>query len=378
MIMKTLTKIILPSGFYKIIFIFIALLPNSFNAQSDSAYASEVEVFPIINYDSDAGFGYGAKAFLFNQLKMNESFDLILYHSTKGERWYRFVFSIMDMQRRQGKEYPLALDLIIDYDKWINYRYYGIEYFYERDSLMDYETYTREPFEISSILSKGFTKTLVASLGLKYKTISSYNFAINGELIKTDNDFNNRFIKTLSILATIRWDSRNNFINPDKGTVLQMDADYAPKISFNNEHYFKLGLTFQNYHTLFEPQVVFASRLVGQIIFPVNVPIQLQLPIGGNNTLRGLPQDRYLSASTLIINNEIRFPIWWRFGGIVGLDVGCTDKTTDYEFWNPQLSGWIVNPVLGLRFFMDNFIVRFDVGFGSEITGVYFNFGHIF
>jgi len=376
--MKTSKTAILSTSLYKVIIILFSLFPNLFYAQQDSVYTSNFEVFPIVNYDSDAGFGYGAKAFLFNQFEMNESFDLILYNSTKGERWYRFVFSIMDMQRRQGKEYPLALDLIIDYDKWINYRYYGVEYFNNQDSLTDYETYTREPFEISSILSRGFTKTLVASMGLKYKTISSYNFAINGELIKTDNDFNNRFIKTLSILATIRWDSRNNFINPDKGTVLQMDADYAPKISFNNEDYLKLGLTFQNYLPLFEPQIVFASRLVGQIIFPDNVPIQLQLPIGGNNTLRGLPQDRYLSASTLIINNEIRFPIWWRFGGIVGLDVGCTGSTTDYEFWNPQLSGWIVNPVLGLRFFMDNFIVRFDVGFGSEITGVYFNFGHIF
>ena len=378
MIMKTSKTRILSTRLYKAIIILFSLFPNIFYAQQDSVYVSNFEVFPIVNYDSDAGFGYGAKAFLFNQFEMNESFDLILYNSTKGERWYRFVFSIMDMQRRQGKEYPLALDLIIDYDKWINYRYYGVEYFNNQDSLTDYETYTREPFEISSILSRGFTKTLVASMGLKYKTISSYNFAINGELIKTDNDFNNRFIRTLSILVTIRWDSRNNFINPVKGTVLQMDADYAPKLSFNNEDYLKLGLTFQNYLPLFEPQIVFASRLVGQIIFPDNVPIQLQLPIGGNNTLRGLPQDRYLSASTLIINNEIRFPIWWRFGGIVGLDVGCTGSTTDYEFWNPQLSGWIVNPVLGLRFFMDNFIVRFDVGFGSEITGVYFNFGHIF
>jgi len=376
--MNTSKTTILSTRLYKVIIILFSIFPNILYAQQDSVYTSNFEVFPIVNYDSDAGFGYGAKAFLFNQFEMNESFDLILYNSTKGERWYRFVFSIMDMQRRQGKEYPLALDLIIDYDKWINYRYYGVEYFNNQDSLTDYETYTREPFEISSVLSRGFTKTLVASMGLKYKTISSYNFAINGELIKTDNDFNNRFIKTLSILATIRWDSRNNFINPVKGTVLQMDADYAPKLSFNNEDYLKLGLTFQNYLPLFEPQIVFASRLVGQIIFPDNVPIQLQLPIGGNNTLRGLPQDRYLSASTLIINNEIRFPIWWRFGGIVGLDVGCTGSTTDYEFWNPQLSGWIVNPVLGLRFFMDNFIVRFDVGFGSEITGVYFNFGHIF
>jgi len=43
-----------------------------------------------------------------------------------------------------------------------------------------------------------------------------------------------------------------------------------------------------------------------------------------------------------------------------------------------QLSDWIINQVLGLRFYMDDFIVRLDVGFGSETTGIYFNFGHIF
>jgi outer membrane protein assembly factor BamA len=356
----------------------LILFPKTIKAQQDSVSDSDLELFPIVNYDSDAGFGYGAKAFLFNQMGLKESYDLILYNSTKGERWYRFVFSIMDIQKRQGQKYPLALDLIVDYDKWINYRYYGVEYFYERDSLLEYETYTREPFEISAVISSAFTKTFVVNTGLKYRTISSYNFDTNGELQKFDGSFNNRFINTLSLLANVRWDSRNNFINPTNGIVFQIDAEYSPVLSFTNENYFKLGLTFQYYLTLFEPQIVFASRLVGQIIYPDNVPIQLQLPIGGNNTLRGLPQDRYLSASTLIFNNELRFPIWWRFGGIVGLDVGATGSTTEYEFWAQQLSGWIVNPVLGLRFYMDNFIVRFDVGFGSETTGIYFNFGHIF
>lgn len=376
--MKTLKTVKILLRLYTLIIILVFAFPDTISGQQDSVYDSDLEIFPFVNYDSDAGFGYGAKAFLFNQFKMNESFDLILYNSTKGERWYRFVFSIMDIQRRQGQTYPLALDLIVDYDKWINYRYYGVEYFYERDSLTNYETYTREPFEISSILSKGFTKWIVASAGLMYKTISSYNFDENGELKNAEVDFNNKYIVTLSILASIKWDSRNNFINPDNGLVIQLNADYAPELFFTNEDYFKLVLTFQNYFILLKPKIILASRLIGQIIFPDNVPIQLQLPIGGNNTLRGLPQDRYLSASTLIINNEIRFPIWWRFGGIVGLDVGCTGLTTDHEFWNPQLSGWIVNPVLGLRFFMDNFIVRFDVGFGSEITGIYFNFGHVF
>ncbi len=347
-------------------------------AQNDSLNNPQTELFPIINYDSDAGFGYGGKAFLYNQLNQKESFDITLYNSTKGERWYRFAFSIMDMQRRQGKEFPLAFDLIIDYDKWISYRYYGVEYFSQRDSLYEYETYTREPFEISGLLSRGFTENLVGSIGLKYKTISSYNFNINGELKKFNGRFNKTYIKTLSLIATLKWDSRNSFINPSKGIITQVDFEYAPNFSFTNEDYLKLSFTFQNYVTVIIPKIILASRIIGQMISPKNVPIQLQLPIGGNNTLRGLPQDRYLSASTIIINNEIRFPIWKRLGGISGLDVGSTGATTEYEFWSQKLSGWIINPVLGLRYYMDNFIVRFDVGFGNEATGIYFNFGHIF
>ncbi len=117
---------------------------------------------------------------------------------------------------------------------------------------------------------------------------------------------------------------------------------------------------------MFKPNFVWANRIILQTI--TDVPYQLQLPLGGNNTLRGLPQDRYLSNSTVLINSEFRFPIWWRLGGIAGVDLGNSESTSD----------WIINPVVGLRFYMDNFVVRFDVGFGKETTGIYFNFGHVF
>lgn len=55
-----------------------------FQTDSITTNKSEWEAFPIINYDSDAGFGYGGKGFLFNYLKGKESFDLTLYSSTKG------------------------------------------------------------------------------------------------------------------------------------------------------------------------------------------------------------------------------------------------------------------------------------------------------
>jgi hemolysin activation/secretion protein len=100
----------------------------------------------------------------------------------------------------------------------------------------------------------------------------------------------------------------------------------------------------------------------------------LLLPVGGGNTLRGYPQDRYLDKTAAVANVELRFPIYWRFGGVVGYDAG--------KVWNSlpkfDFHRWATNPMVGLRFYMDTFVVRADVGFGKETTGFYLNFGHMF
>ncbi|MCX6601920.1 MAG: hypothetical protein NT025_10240, partial [bacterium] len=105
-----------------------------------------------------------------------------------------------------------------------------------------------------------------------------------------------------------------------------------------------------------------------------DLPVQVLPSIGGNSTLRGSPQDRYLDQAAALANAELRFPIWWRFGGVAGMDAG--------RVWHnvKELSrrDWASNPVFGLRFYMDTFVVRVDAGLGRETTGLYFNFGHAF
>lgn len=334
-------------------------------AQTDSLieHKSEWEIFPIINYDSDAGFGYGGKGFLYNFLGKQESFDLTIYNSTKGERWYRVVFSSPDIQRRQGTKYPIAIDLAFDYDKWINYKFYSTYYNYQTGEVIGSENYIREPFELTAMLSRGFAKDFVAELGARIKNISCYNFDPAGSLqYRTPTN-----IKYVSFVFNFRWDTRTNYINPQNGFVLEMDNEIARDIiNPPSQNFYKIGMLVQSYINLFISDLVFANRLNLQGISDVSY--QLLLPLGGNNTIRGLPQDRYLSTSTILFNSEIRFPIWKRFGGIAGIDIGNSESTPD----------WVINPVIGLRFYMDNFVVRFDVGFGSETTGIYFNFGHVF
>ena len=330
-----------------------------------------IEPLPIISYDTDVGFGYGAKAFFLNLLNNDESFDVTLFNSTKGERWYRFVFSLPDFELRQGKVYPAAVDFTIDYDKYINNNFFGTG---NKSNYNEMEVYTKEPLEISLNLSRGFTKNLIGQFGLKYQMIRNYNYSDTSKLLEQPSSLSSSKVNSSSLNISLRYDTRNSFVNPSNGVVLEGETEFAPRISFCNTSYARYGGWFQYYTTLFYPKTILAFRAGLQALTGNNLPVQVLLPIGGNNTLRGYPQDRFLDRTSALLNAVLRFPIFWRFGGILGMDAG--------KVWNSigkmDIRNWANNPVFGLRFYMDTFVIRLDVGISKETTGFYLNFGQIF
>ena len=346
-------------------------VPESGAASVPKLASGRLDPFPIVSYDSDIGFGYGAKLFLLNQLKAGESFDLTLFNSSKGERWYRFVFSLPDFELRQGKVYPLALDLVIDYDKYIRNNFFGIG---NASLAGDPETYTREPLDINLTLSRGFSRRLVGQLGFRYKTVRNFNFSPDSRLRDLPPALNDGRAEYTSMFSNWRFDSRDSFINPSSGLVLQGELEWAPRSGLGNVAFVRSAFWVQAYTMLFFPKTVLAARLGAQELFGQGLPAQVLLPLGGNTSLRGSPQDRYLGKSAVLANVELRFPLVWRLGGVLGLDAGKVwPSLADFDF-----RGWAVNPTMGLRFIMNTFVVRFDVGFGKDYTGVYFNFGHLF
>ncbi|MBI4811298.1 MAG: BamA/TamA family outer membrane protein [Ignavibacteriales bacterium] len=333
---------------------------------------STIEPLPILSYDTDVGFGYGVKGFLLNTLGVNESFDIVLFNSTKGERWYKFIFSIPDFELRQGKVYPFAIDFTVDYDKWIKYSYFGIG---NSSRFEDREYYTREPLEISMTVSRGFSKKLVGQIGARYRTSMNFNFSSGSRLAEQPPLLNASRATFTSFFSTFRFDSRNSFINPSRGLVINSEIEVSPKWNASNVSFLRIGFGIQHYSILFDyPKTILAIRFGMQCLYGSNLPIQILLPIGGGNTLRGSPQERYLDKISTVGNIELRFPIFWRFGGVAGYDFG--------KVWNKiqqlDLSHWSSNPNIGIRFHFDTFIVRADLGLGKETTGFYLNFGHIF
>jgi len=355
------------------------------SAQSDSTDRAGIEIFPILSYDTDAGIGYGAKSFFYNQFNTEESFDIILFNSTKGEQWYKFVFSTPDFENRQGTKFPFALDITLEYDKWKNYRLYYYGWDNQSSDFLNpavefNDLAASEYLESKIILNHAFQSDLTGLLAFKFSSLNIYDIRRDENLTtpdKVDNKLlDDPSVKYISININGKWDTRNSFINPSTGLVLEIELEYAPDILDDNSSFFRQAFVVRYFTEIFFENLILASRVMEQISIPEAGSSQfLAIPVGGSNTLRGVPMDKFRFKSLLLFNNELRYKIWWRFGAIAGLDIGYGSNK---DLYPENTIKWIVNPVAGLRFFMDNFIVRADVGYYNGDIGFYLNFGHIY
>ena len=332
---------------------------------------TSLEFFPVLMYDTDIGFGYGVKAFFLNHLSLSESFDITLFNSTKGERWYRLAVSLPDAEKRQGKVFPLALDIVFDYDKLIKANYYGLGNDSKSTNL---ENYTREPIDLYLSLSKGFTTTFVGQIGAKYKRVNTYSFEIGGNLERMMQDAHDPGVFYSSVFGNLRYDTRNSFINPSDGIVVQGECEIARKLDRGGISFNRYSVALQYYRTVWYPRTILATRFYIQNLDGEDIPFQILHSLGGNQTLRGFSQDRIMDKASILVNGELRFPIYARLAGITAIDAGRVFSSLR----TINISDWKINPTIGLRYIMDNFVVRLDIGFSNETTGLYFNFGHIF
>jgi outer membrane protein assembly factor BamA len=224
------------------------------------------------------------------------------------------------------------------------------------------------------MFNRGFSDWLVGQIGIKYKKIESWDFDNQDHLINLLPERNRPFLEFSTLYFNCRFDSRDSYIHPTKGVVIQGELDWTPNTSWNNIYFHQWSFWFQYYSTILFANTVFAARFGTMSIIGDNLPIQLLIPIGSNRTLRGYPQDRFLDKSAGLVNLELRFPIYWRFGGLIAADFGRVWHSFD-QF---SLDNWHSNAVAGLRFYMDTYVVRVDLGLSQESFGIYFNFGHIF
>ena len=331
--------------------------------------------FPILMYDTDIGFGYGGRVKFVDYLRKKESFDLILFNSTKGERWYVFTFSAPDFEIRQGERYGLSFDLKAEYDKFLSYCFYGVgsNMPEENKTLLTHET-----ANLGLTFGRGLTRHLVVEAAYIFRWIR-YIDPREGpfeEELEALAALGRRFVPFLSFI--LKYDTSDSQIHPTRGFRFILQDDWSAKFMGSRDAAFNLlTVDFRKYQRVFGAKDVFAVRALAQYIDGDDIPLFDYASLGGGNTMTAMrcyPLNRYLDHGKFLVNAEYRFPVVWRLGGNVFCDTG----TVWPSLRRVSFRRLAFDAGVGLRFYMPDFVARVDVAWSGEGMGLYFNFGHIF
>ncbi len=102
-----------------------------------------------------------------------------------------------------------------------------------------------------------------------------------------------------------------------------------------------------------------------------DVPLQSLCGIGGHQIMRGYMTGRYLDRSSAAVQGEYRFPVIWRFAGVIFAAAGeVQEKPSDYNTGDIHYSGGG-----GVRFVLDrsqHIAARLDCGVDDEGTANFY------
>jgi len=354
------------------VMVLILLIPSTVEGGPIIKSEKSLSVFPILMYDTDIGTGYGAKAKFVNYLAKKESFDLIVFNSTKGERWYVFTFSIPDFEIRQGTKYSLSFDTRAEYDKLLKSNFFGIGPDSKQEDLTNF---TFKKSELQLTVGRGFSSSFVVEGSYVFRNIKYFDVK-DGAFKETLESVGEQFSPFVSLLA--RYDTSDSRIHPKRGIHLLFQNDLASShLGNKNASFYRFNVDFRKYTLLFGTRDVLAFRILVQNISGDKIPLFEMSVLGGGSTqnaMRGHQMSRFQDKGKILLNAEYRFPLWRRLGGNIFIDAGSVWPS----FKQMDLQKFAVDMGWGLRYYLKNFLARFDMGFSKEGTGIYFNFGHVF
>jgi len=340
-----------PKLLVTLLFLTVAPLVNaktdesSASPSSNPAYRSGVKVYPvpIVSYDSDLGWRFGAAADLYNFGKNPSYYPLYKQRLHADASYYLRGKGVFDLNFDTSFLIPrtrFVADVSYQFDPL--YSFYGLNgsltpYYAELDKNNDRAAYSmrRNVFAAKTFFSKGIVSDLKWSAGLSY-----WNFYID------DTDFNGydpsrtvyrEFVDAgiirqnearggniLEIQAGLAYDSRDFEYKTSNGILAELSFVGAPNVFCSGYSYLKLCAHFSQYFT---PQragwftlayhLAYQGTIAGESPFYMQSQIYTFMPksyltegLGGYGTLRGILTGRLLGEGYAWGNLEMRFRLF--------------------------------------------------------------------
>lgn len=244
-------------------------------------------------------------------------------------------------------------------------RFYGIG---NNTSKSAEELYAYSFISLKSLVMKQVRKSLFA--GLDYHIEKEYNFKYTeGAILEKGIITGYNGSLGSAVGAVVVWDNRDNVINTYRGRLAEISTYWYSPLIGSSFRFSYLNILYHDFWRLQGKHVLaFQTKLrLGEGTIPF-----LDMSTAGNDDiLRGYAKNRFRDKNFAGTQIEYRFPLFWRFGGVLFTGVGDVfNKASDlsYRLLKYSYGGglrFVINPAERLN-------VRLDYGRGTE--GGYFYF----
>lgn len=257
----------------------------------------------------------------------------------------------------------------------------------------DEDRYDERRKGVIATLSRPLSEVTRAYLGLRSEAVVTNNPAVSpGEIfIKQDGSVSALSLRLTRNTRDVDFDPASGGFDSltvetalanlkDVGTAIA--GGFVGQATFN-----KVSIDIRRYfspqgrrRTLAEKKHVYAIRLYAGRSFG-KMPFFEQFFLGGAETLRGYPEDRFWGDNVALLSMEYRAPLAQNLVGVAFVDVGdawggrygTINEFTQHSNFKPSVGAGI-----GIRVRTPIGPLRLDYGFGREGGRTHFSIGNIF
>jgi hypothetical protein len=352
-----------------ILLLLTALQKNAFADDKDST-KNKIGILPIVSYAPETRLSAGG--FLYTYFKLSKLDSL-----TKKSNTQTYLIFTLNEQILFQNDFAIYtpgnkfyLKGRADYIHFPEF-YFGIGNAtqIENKCLIDFNA-----LQISTSSYFLVKKKLYAGLLLEHQNL----YMLNKTLVSySDNRevYGGQGYSNSGVGISILLDKRNNPLNPEKGYYLETSYSTYYNHKQDRHAYSGLKIDLRWYRTFLKSIVLNTSML--SVFNQGAVPFRMMPYLGGPRYMRGYYQGRYRDNNLLVLQEEVRLPLWGRVGLALFAGVGQVSEKTEELI----LNRFHYNYGLGLRFKIDrkeNTNIRFDWGFTEDSQGMYLVFAEAF
>jgi hypothetical protein len=326
-----------------ILFLFLLFASATYALENDTNASRplQINLLPDLEYDPDNGFGYGLNLILLRDGSRAGKYDFNLNADLEASTDFRTLLKtinssvILDLPAVVVGDFRLHLRFLAAY------HYLPFEYFDgigDSDAAIGYSSLMATNHQYTYLSDGGFVQSSVAIpfadrnsgsfadaefwTGLRYlqEKASESPVLPAGNVapeLAAEKPLGWTGGEDLSFQTGIVLDTRDFAPNPRSGIYAEADAEYSPKLFTDSFDFFRTTAIFAFFWSplSFYRNFTIADRismdaLIGEVPFyelATTGGLNPNDGFGGQETLRGVPRNRYIGPCKLFDNLEIRF-----------------------------------------------------------------------